>query len=95
MTVGASSNPLSGFINLFFDRKKFTSHRILGLSFLVQYVYVIYLYAFDYRGFLRSYVTVTMPLTGVLQAVNASLTFTFLPKHQVDGGYFSYRPGML
>lgn len=34
-----------------------------------------------------------MPLTGVIQAVNATLTFTFLPKKQVDGGYFSYKPG--
>ena len=34
-----------------------------------------------------------MPFIGMLQAINATMTFTFLPKKQIDGGYFSYRPG--
>jgi hypothetical protein len=32
-------------------------------------------------------------VSGALQALIAIYTFTFLPKKQVDGGYFSYKPG--
>eukprot|EP01034_Spumella_vulgaris_P039869 gene39869-49272_t len=35
-----------------------------------------------------------MPITGVLQAFNAVATFTFLPKKQVDPGYYSDKSTM-
>lgn len=91
--MSAVKEALSGFINLFFNFKKFTSHRLLGFSFLVQYVYICFLYLFNYEAFKQSICIITVPLIGCLQAVNATLTFTFLPKKQVDGGYFSYKPG--
>ena len=80
------------FFELFFN-KRHTSHRILGLAFLVQYLYALYLYCADYQAFVNSWVMVTMPVTGVLQPINATVTFWFLPKKQIDGGYFSYKPG--
>jgi len=78
-----------GFFYLFFS-KKFIVHRVVGFSYLVQYLIVIYLYFADYEKlFLTSPLIITLPLTGVLQSVIAIYTFTFLPKYQSDPGYYS------
>ena len=71
-----------------FCGKKFTIHRLLGLAFLIQYFYSIYLYFTDYNEFYQSWVLVTLPISGFLQSVVASCTFTFLPKNQKDPGYY-------
>jgi len=72
-----------------FLRKKFGYHRVVGLSYLIQYAIVVYLYFFDYPTFLKSPFLWSLPLTGVIQSVVAVNTFTFLPKKQSDPGYFS------
>lgn len=70
-------------MHLFFS-PRFLVHRVLGLSYLLQYVAALYLYAYDYEeGFLQSPLVVTLPLTGVLQALTATYYFSFLPKRQV------------
>ncbi|KAJ3176550.1 hypothetical protein HK101_010424 [Irineochytrium annulatum] len=72
---------------LFFSRQFFV-HRIVGLSFLLQYAAAFYLYFADYEGFKKSILIWLLPATGVFQSVTAIYTFTFLPKKQKDGGYF-------
>ncbi|KAJ3109374.1 hypothetical protein HDU96_007239 [Phlyctochytrium bullatum] len=72
---------------LFFSRQFFV-HRIGGLAFLIQYALAFYLYFFDYPAFKNSFLTWSLPATGIFQSVNAVYTFTFLPKSKKDGGYF-------
>jgi len=75
------------FSRLYF-RRKFGVHRIVGLFFLIQYAWCIYLYFSDYNAFSKSPLIWSVPLTGVIQSIVAVYTFTFLPKKAVDGGYF-------
>lgn len=72
---------------LFFSRQ-FIVHRVVGLSFLLQYIACFYLYLSNYERFKKSALIWTLPLTGLFQSINAVYTFTFLPKKQKDGGYF-------
>lgn len=65
---------------------RFQPHRILGITFLVQYVCEVYLYLFDYASFLKSPLVWSVPLNGLLQSINAARTFTFLPRKE-DAGY--------
>jgi len=51
----------------------------------VQYVAAIYLYLFDYDTFLASPLIWSVPFTGWMQSVSASLTFTFLPRKKEPG----------
>ena len=83
------AHPLRTFQHLFL-RRKFIFHRVFGLAYLLQYFWVIYLYATDYTaGFLDSVVIITLPLTGVIQCVTAIRYFWFMPKQQKEAGYFT------
>eukprot|EP00929_Paragymnodinium_shiwhaense_P102082 TRINITY_DN6527_c0_g1_i3.p1 TRINITY_DN6527_c0_g1~~TRINITY_DN6527_c0_g1_i3.p1 ORF type:complete len:352 (-),score=32.08 TRINITY_DN6527_c0_g1_i3:480-1535(-) len=72
--------------DLFFVRQRFKSHRILGMAFLIQFIPAVYLYIFDYERYLNSPFVWSLPLNGLLQSINAALTFTFLPK-RADSGF--------
>lgn len=90
-------NPIAkfirGFNTLFFNTKTFTSHRVFGLTFIILYIYAFILYFADYEEFKGSFAIIGMPILSVIQPINAVRTFHFLPKGQIDGGYFSYKPG--
>ena len=76
------------YFNMFlqlFAQKKFLSHRIIGLLFLIQYAVSTYLYVFDYGRWLESPLPITVPLNAVAQSVNAAYTFTFMPKKEDPG----------
>ena len=83
------------FLYKMFFTKKFFAHRLVGLSYLIQYALVGYYYFADYEGFLNSWLLVTLPMTGVFQSITAMYTvpyfykFTFLPRKTKDQGYFS------
>ena len=81
MTVGT---PFS----IYFERRH-QPHRLLGLSYLVQWTLAFYLYFADYAAFRDGPILLTLPLTGFAQAVVATRTFWFLPKKQKDPGYYS------
>lgn len=67
-------------------QRKHKFHRVGGFLFLVQYFYSIYLYLFSYDKFATTAPFVwSMPLNGWIQAVSASLTFTFLPRKKEPG----------
>lgn len=51
----------------------------------VQYLAAIYLYLFKYEIFLASPLVWSVPFTGWMQSVSASLTFTFLPRKKEPG----------
>eukprot|EP00494_Astrolonche_serrata_P027997 UN28262 len=61
------------------------SHRLLGLCYLVQFCLAVYLYTTNFDRYLQSYLTFSLAMTGWLQSVNASLTFTFMPSSIVPG----------
>jgi len=88
-----SRGPVMGFINLFFQWK-FGLHRMVGLSYLIQYAIVTFLFFYDYAAFLRSPLIITLPITGVIQTIVAIYTFTFLPKTQVNPGYYNDKTTM-
>jgi len=79
---------VNNLISRLFFRRKFIIHRLNGLFFLLQYIYATYLYISNYDYFIQSPIVWTLPLTGLLQAIVAVYTFTFLPKKQTDPGYF-------
>jgi len=60
----------------------------MGLCFLIQWVYALYLYNHNYQEFHDSVIVFSLPVTGVLQSLTAIYTFTFLPRKQKDPGYF-------
>lgn len=60
-------------ISLFFS-PKFIIHRVLGLSYLIQWVAALYLYFKDYDYFYNSILIWSLPLTGFLQSIVASLS---------------------
>jgi len=70
---------------------KFTFHRFSGLTFLLLYSYSWYLLLMDYPYFLKSRIISILAMNGLLQAVSALTTFTFLPSNKDSGsnGYFS------
>lgn len=76
------------FLHLFFSPKFFT-HRIIGLAYLIQFFLSCFLYVVNYRAFTQSVLWWSLPLTGLIQSISASATFTFLPKKQLDPGYYS------
>jgi hypothetical protein len=76
-----------------FMSAKFLSHRLMGLSYLIQYSVATYLYFANYDYFINSFLIWSLPLTGLLQSINASLTFTFLPK-KADPGYYTDKASM-
>ena len=74
--------------HIYFD-KRHQPHRILGLSYLLQWGYAFCAYFADYEGFRRGVIMFSLPLTGFVQSVVATRTFWFLPKKQKDPGYYS------
>mmetsp|Transcript_76955 Transcript_76955/g.135625 ORF Transcript_76955/g.135625 Transcript_76955/m.135625 type:complete len:393 (-) Transcript_76955:76-1254(-) len=68
-----------------FGQSRFRVHRLVGLIFLVQYAMAVPAYLFSYQKYLQSPLVWSVPLTGVLQSLNAALTFSFLPKTDVPG----------
>mmetsp|Transcript_70021 Transcript_70021/g.226532 ORF Transcript_70021/g.226532 Transcript_70021/m.226532 type:complete len:353 (-) Transcript_70021:44-1102(-) len=76
--------PVDLLAGLFF-RKRFGAHRFLGAVFLLQYIASVYLFLSQYKRWLRSPLVWTCPLTGLLQSINAALTFKFLPKTRIPG----------
>ncbi|CAF0830293.1 unnamed protein product [Rotaria sp. Silwood1] len=76
--------------HLFFQRK-FILHRLTGLSYLLQYFLAFYLYFKNYESFKSSFLIWSLPLTGLLQAIIAMYTFTFLSRTKRDAGYYSDR----
>lgn len=76
------------FYHLFFT-PKFAAHRLLGLSYLLQYAATVILYFYDYEMFKSSPLVITLPISGVLLSVTAIYTFTFLAKRKKDPGYYS------
>lgn len=74
------------FVTLFFGGpSKRMSHRLLGLIFLIQYAVSVYLHIFDYTFWLSSPFVWTVPLNGLIQSINAAITFKFLPKTEKPG----------
>jgi len=75
------------FFHLFFN-VKFTVHRVLGLVYLISYVYAWYLYVYDYNTYRTSHVVWSLPINGLVQSLTATYYFSFLPR-KVDPGYYS------
>lgn len=66
---------------------KFRPHRLTGLAYLLQFLTLCIMVAASVRP---SHLLWTLPMTGFIQAIIASLTFTSLPRRQTQG-YFSDR----
>lgn len=81
----ATAGRFPGAIVKLFNQPKFRTHRIFGLAFLVQYAIAVPMYLFNYSRYLNSPLVWSVPLNGVLQSLNAAVTFTFLPKTDVPG----------
>lgn len=71
--------------NKLFSPKDHRPHRMIGLSYLIQFAMACHLYATDFERFQNSWLTVTVPITGLIQAISASLTFTFMPRNAAPG----------
>ncbi|CAF0790806.1 unnamed protein product [Adineta steineri] len=76
--------------HLFFQ-KKFLVHRLVGLLYLIQYALCFYWYCKNYETFKESFLIWSLPLTGLIQSIIATLTFTFLSRTKIDPGYYSDR----
>lgn len=74
---------------LFIPQRRFLLHRVFGLFYLIQWVLAFYFYFANYEWFIQSFLVWCLPITGVVQAISATLYFWFLPKRQSDHGYFS------
>jgi hypothetical protein len=70
---------------LLFARPKFRIHRLWGLLYLLQF---ITLCGFEVASVRPHHLIWTLPLTGFVQAIIASLTFTSLPRRDSQG-YFA------
>jgi len=80
---------VGGFVHLFFHRK-FIVHRVLGLSYLLQYAASVYCFFADFEGlYLASPLWWSLPVTGLVQSFTATYYFSFLPKKQADPGYYT------
>jgi len=77
-------------IKMWFNTK-FTFHRASGLTFLLLYSYSWYLLLMDYGYLQKSHIVSILAMNGLLQAVSALTTFTFLPSNESSksNGYFS------
>lgn len=80
-------SPLVVLYHLFFTRQ-FIVHRLMGLLYLIQFTLALFLYFYDYDYFYSSPLIWSLPLSGFVQSIIASCTFTFLPKMQDDPGYY-------
>ncbi|KAI8810638.1 hypothetical protein BJ742DRAFT_799581 [Cladochytrium replicatum] len=79
-----------GFLIKLFFSWRFLTHRLVGLVYLIQYFAAFFLYFYDYKTYAASPLPWSVGLTGLIQAITAALTFTFLNKDkEVDQGYFS------
>jgi len=78
---------------LFFGRK-FFSHRVGGLSYLIQWTMALVWYFYDYESFKDSILIWSVPFCGLFQSLNAMATFWFLPKATREQGYFSDKKTM-
>lgn len=89
MSSGASPSdpPLTMLLNLFFT-KKFLTHRLMGLVYLIQFALAFFLYFYNFEMFYNSPLIWSLPFTGFMQSIVAASTFTFLPKKQDDPGYY-------
>src|SRR5579883_417372 len=70
-----------------FTPRKFRLHRLWGLFYLIQFASLCVCVAASARP---TRLIWTLPLTGFIQAIIASQTFTSLPRRQTQG-YFSDR----
>eukprot|EP01116_Phalansterium_solitarium_P000668 TRINITY_DN10504_c0_g2_i1.p1 TRINITY_DN10504_c0_g2~~TRINITY_DN10504_c0_g2_i1.p1 ORF type:complete len:322 (-),score=121.87 TRINITY_DN10504_c0_g2_i1:358-1323(-) len=83
---------LSGFPLWF--KTNFFVHRYSGFLFLFHYLTAWYFYNTDYAYYKDSVLPWSLPLNGVVQAVSAMYTFTFLSKRTDPGGFFGDRGTM-
>lgn len=67
---------------------RFQVHRVTGLIFLLQFFAAFYLYIFNYEHYLKTPLVWTLGMTGFLQSVTASCTFTFMP-NIADPGFIA------
>ena len=58
-------------------RKKFKLHRVVGMLYLIQYIYTVYL---EILGTPNKLFFLSLPITGFIQTIIACYTFTFLPR---------------
>ena len=86
-TLYVSATMANFIYNIFqlFTKRKFLSHRLIGLVFLIQYSISTYLFLTNYKYWLNSLFVITVPLNSVIQSINAAHTFTFLPKKEDPG----------
>eukprot|EP00929_Paragymnodinium_shiwhaense_P092142 TRINITY_DN5200_c0_g1_i2.p1 TRINITY_DN5200_c0_g1~~TRINITY_DN5200_c0_g1_i2.p1 ORF type:complete len:335 (+),score=67.71 TRINITY_DN5200_c0_g1_i2:72-1076(+) len=83
---------VAAFINAtihLFASPRFRMHRLVGMFYLIQFTLAVL--AEVYPSILEQFpqLHVTMPFTGCLQAVIATITFKFLGKNKQVQGYFS------
>ncbi|KAJ3203887.1 hypothetical protein HDU67_009889, partial [Dinochytrium kinnereticum] len=76
------------FLRKLFFTRKFITHRVGGLAFLIQFAAAFILYFANYEAFLNSFLIWSLPATGLFQSVSAIYSFSFLAKHKIVGGYF-------
>lgn len=74
-------------INLWFG-KTFRTHRIGGLSFLIQYAFSWYFYFTDYAWFKESFLVWSLLLNGCLQAITAIIEIGPTLSTKDNGEYF-------
>eukprot|EP00958_Prasinococcus_capsulatus_P001367 scaffold115_cov304-Prasinococcus_capsulatus_cf.AAC.61 len=56
-------------------KEKFRPHRFFGLLHLLQTAYAWYLFIDHYEAYLQSYVSITLSLNGLIQALTAARFF--------------------
>ncbi|KAJ3397723.1 hypothetical protein HDU92_004139 [Lobulomyces angularis] len=96
-TKGLFSLPVFKQINFLFKlffTKKFISHRLGGLNYLIQWFLALGWWIYDYDSFKDSLLIWSLPLSGVFQSLNAMSVFWFLPKNTKETGYFSDKKTM-
>lgn len=71
-----------------FIEKRFRTHRLVGLSYLIQWFSLFYICVTN-NTYQHTPLEWTLPLTGFIQAIIASRTFTFLPRNNDVQGYYS------
>lgn len=79
----------SAFYELFLSSTRYFTHRVVGFGYLAQYFASLYLMSTNYDLYVRTPLAWSLPLTGWLQAIIASFTFTFLPRGNDAQGYYS------
>lgn len=79
---------VQGTIHLF-CQKRFGLHRMMGMVYMVQFVLACLGEFYPVVLEQLPHLHVTMPVTGCLQAIIATMTFTFLGRNKNVQGYFS------